>query len=88
MSSESKLIMASGRVEEAGCRSGEMHLVFTSEHDIVTFSYIISSDLLGSLTPVRLFSPPQCRNTAEERAGPFQQVWPPVNFMLACLKLL
>ena len=32
-----ELIVASGRVEEAGCRSGEMHLVFTSEHDIVTF---------------------------------------------------
>ena len=48
---------------------------------------IIAADLLGSLTEVRVFSPPQCRNTAEERAGPFQQVWPPVNFMLACLKL-
>ena len=48
---------------------------------------LLNIDLLGSLTDVREFSPPQCRNTAEERAGPFQQVWPPVNFMLACLKL-
>ena len=55
---------------------------------IIIIVTLFPADLLGSLTAVRLFSPPQWRNTAEERAGPFQQVWPPVNFMLACLKLL
>ena len=44
--------------------------------------------LLGSLTAVSWLSPPQWRWTWVERAGPFQQVCPPVNFILACLDIV
>ena len=40
MLSELVVALTGGRIEETGRRGGEMHLVFTSEHIIVTHSYV------------------------------------------------
>ena len=83
-----ELIVSGGRVEETGGGGGEVHLILASEHSFIRVycSLCLGADLFGSLTEVRLFSLPQWRSTREDLAGPFQQPWPPVNFMLECLK--